>query len=102
MFNEVETPRENITTEIQEEDEEHQFFFQSNVDDLTIAYTDQDDDGNPVGLNTSLTTGEPSSGSITIILRHEPNKTASGVSSGDIANAGGETDIEVVFPIDVE
>ena len=102
LFNEVETPRENITTEIQEEDEEHQFFFKSNVDDLTIAYTDQDDDGNPVGLNTSLTTGEPSSGSITIILRHEPNKTASGVSSGDIANAGGETDIEVVFPIDVE
>ncbi|HBK71516.1 MAG TPA: type 1 periplasmic binding fold superfamily protein, partial [Flavobacteriaceae bacterium] len=36
------------------------------------------------------------------ILRHEPNKSASGVSDGDITNAGGETDIEVIFNITVQ
>ena len=40
--------------------------------------------------------------SYTITLRHEPAKTATGVSGGDITNAGGETDIEVVFDVTVE
>jgi len=102
LLNETVSPTESITEEIEDEDEEHQFFFQSNISDLNIAYNDQDADGNPVGLNSILTTGAAASGSITIILRHEPNKTASSVSDGDITNAGGETDIEVMFPIDVQ
>jgi len=102
LLNETVSPTESITEEIEDEDEEHQFFFRSNISDLNIAYNDQDADGNPVGLNSILTTGAAASGSITIILRHEPNKTASSVSDGDITNAGGETDIEVMFPIDVQ
>ena len=38
-----------------------------------------------------MTTGEPSEGLVTIILRHLPDKFASGVSDGDISNAGGES-----------
>ena len=34
-------------------------------------------------------------GQFTVTLRHEPDKSAQGVSAGDITNAGGETDIEV-------
>ncbi len=103
LLNESITPTENITEEIEEEDEAHQFFFQTSISDLSIIYGDQDADGNPVGLSSTLNTGgTTSSGSLTIILRHEPNKSASGVSDGDIANAGGETDIEVTFPIDVQ
>ncbi len=102
LLNESETPEENITEEIEEGDEEHQFFFQSDVSNLTIAYSDQDANGNPIGLTSTLTTGAAESGTITIILRHEPNKSASGVSDGDITNAGGETDIEVTFPVDVQ
>ena len=102
LLNEAESPVENITEEIEEEDEEHQFFFQSNISNLAIAYTDEDADGNPVGLNSTLTTGAAAAGSITIILRHEPNKSASGVSDGDVTNAGGETDIEVTFSVDVQ
>ena len=36
------------------------------------------------------------------MLRHEPDKSAAGVSSGDITNAGGETDIEVSFNVIIE
>jgi len=102
LLNETETPAGDITEEIEEEDEEHQFFFQSNIAGLSIAYGDSDADGNPIGLSSSLTTGASGSGTVTVTLRHEPDKSASGVSDGDISNAGGETDIEVSFPIEVQ
>jgi hypothetical protein len=102
LLNESETPVEDITIEIREEDEEHQFFFQSSLADLTIGYNDQDADGNPIGLSSTITTGAAGTGNITIILRHEPSKSAANVSDGDITNAGGETDIEVTFPVDIQ
>ncbi len=102
LLNELESPAEIITEEIEEEDEDHQFFFQSSISDLTIAYGDQDADGNPVGLSSTLSTGAAGSGTITITLRHEPNKSGEEVSNGIITNAGGETDIEVIFPIEVQ
>lgn len=102
LLNESESPSENITEEIEAEDDEHQFFFATTVSNLSVGYTDQDDNGNPIGLTTTMTTGDAATGTITIILRHQPDKSASGVSSGDISNAGGETDIEVTFPISVQ
>jgi hypothetical protein len=35
-------------------------------------------------------------------LRHLPNKSETGVSSGDITNAGGTTDAQAIFPITVQ
>ena len=102
LLNETEDPAEDVTVEIAEEDDEHQFFFSTTVAGLSVGYTDQDDDGNPIGLASSLTTGAAGTGNLTVILRHEPNKDGAGVSDGDIAEAGGETDIEVTFPIDVQ
>ena len=102
LLNEAGSPVEDITEEVQAEGDEHQFFFQSTVDGLIISYSDQDGDGNPVGLKTIITTGAAASGNLTIILRHEPVKDAAGVSAGDITNAQGETDIQVTFPIDVQ
>lgn len=102
LLNEQETPAEDITVEIQDEDEEHQFFFTSTTTGVSVSYKDQDGDGNPIGLQTELTTGSAAMGELTIVLRHEPNKTATGVAGGDITNAGGETDIEVTFDIDVQ
>lgn len=103
LKNESETPAESITEEIAEEDLEHQFFFSTAGGlDLTVAYGDQDSAGNPLGLATTITTGATSTGTLTVILRHEPAKDASGVSTGDITNAGGETDIEVTFDVVIQ
>lgn len=102
LLNESEDPSEDITEEIMEQDEEHQFFFSSTVPGVSISYNDADPMGNPIGLSTTLTTGDAGSGTLTVTLRHEPNKTAEGVSGGDISNAGGETDMEVAFSIDVQ
>lgn len=102
LLNETEDPAESITEEIDEEDDEHQFFFSSTITDLEVVYADTDGDGNPVGLATTLTTSAAGSGTLTITLRHEPEKSATGVASGDITSAGGETDISVTFTITVE
>lgn len=98
----VEGVTENISEEVAEEDLEHQFFFATTVAGLTVSYSDTDPEGNPVGLATEVVTGEAGSGTLTVTLRHEPNKSASGVAGGDITNAGGETDIEVEFAVVVE
>ncbi len=102
ILNETESPAESITEEIEEEDADHQFFFSTTISDLVVTYDDADDDGNPVGLATSLTTGAAGSGTLTVTLKHEPDKSASGVSEGDMTNAGGETDISVTWTITVE
>lgn len=102
FFNEQEVPVDDITAEVREEDEEHQLFYQSDLPGLTIDYNDQDANGDPLGLITVITTAGPGTGNITVILRHEPDKSASGVSNGDITNAGGETDIQVSFPVEVQ
>ncbi|WP_235298001.1 type 1 periplasmic binding fold superfamily protein [Portibacter marinus] len=102
LLNEAETPAEDITQEIQEEAEEHQFFFQSEIEDLEFVYIDQDENGFPIGLNTRISTGNPDTGQIIITLKHEPNKAGDGVSDGNLLNAGGETDIEIRFPVTIQ
>lgn len=99
LFNEAEDPAEELTQEIFTEAEEHQFFFSSTLSDVVLAYDDQDANGHPLGLQFTLTTGEAGSGEMTIILKHEPNKSAAGVADGDPTEAGGETDIEVTFDL---
>jgi hypothetical protein len=93
LLNETESPAEDITEEIKEEEDEHEFFYTTTVAGLAIEKTDVDDDGNPVGLETSVIPGGAGSGSITIVLKHEPTKPNDGTSS----DAGGSTDIEVTF-----
>ena len=102
LLNESVNPAEDITVEVQEEAEEHQFFFQNNISGLSIAYTDEDENGHPIGLSSKITTTGSGSGTITVTLRHEPIKTAAGVSNGDITNADGATDIEVTFNVVVQ
>lgn len=102
LLNEAEDPAEDITLEIEEEDEDHQFFFLSSIADLNVDYTDEDSNSMPVGLGSTLTTGAAGTGTLSITLIHMPTKSATGVADGDITNADGETDIEVTFPINVQ
>jgi hypothetical protein len=103
LLNEQDVPADTTSNEIWDENTEHEFFFRTSGGlDLSVAYEDQDPDGNPVGLESRVTTGSPSSGKLTITLRHQPDKFAPGASEGDITNAGGETDIEVQFDVVVK
>jgi hypothetical protein len=101
LLNEAGDPVEDITEEVEEEATVHQFFFEVTGAALTWTYADTDVNGKPIGLRTSwdAPAGPASSGSLKVTLRHEPDKNAPGVSDGDITNAGGETDLEVTFPV---
>lgn len=103
FLNETETPTEDITEEVEEEADEHQVFFVVGSGlNLTYAYGDQDGNGNPLGLAGTVTTGNASTGTMDVVLVHEPNKSATGVAAGDPTNAGGEEDVRVTFTVTIQ
>lgn len=101
FLNESKTPAEDVTEEIEELAAEHQIFYQVPATLGTFVYKDKDKNNGPVGLEFTYTTKEPTTGNLVVTLRHKPNKAASGVVNGNIANAGGSTDIAVSFPVKV-
>jgi|SRR5690606_1678967 len=102
LLNESVSPVEDMTSEILAEAVDHQFFFMSGGVTMIHAYNDNDVNGNPVGILNKFSTGDPGSGTLKVILRHRPDKGAPGVSNGVITQAGGETDLEVVFPLIIQ
>ncbi|MBW1298905.1 type 1 periplasmic binding fold superfamily protein [Aquimarina litoralis] len=105
LLNETETPAENVNEEIEEEADEHQFFYDvASTLNATTAYTDTEADyppnmgTNPVGITFSLVTTDASTGSLTVTLRHEPKKP----NDGTLADAGGDTDIAQSFDLTIQ
>ena len=89
---------EDITQEVIEEADEHQVFYTVGEGlNITTTYLDSDSNGNPLGVSITLETGEASSGSLTVTLRHEPVKPNDGLES-----AGGETDISTSFDVSIQ
>ena len=98
FLNETEDPAEDITQEVIEEADEHQVFYTVGEGlNITTTYLDSDSNGNPLGVSITLETGEASSGSLTVTLRHEPVKPNDGLES-----AGGETDISTSFDVSIQ
>lgn len=103
--NEAVNPLVDITPEIIAEGVDHQIFYQKTGALNAFTYGTEasnfDTNGKPVGLQSVFMTAGVATGNLKITLRHEPNKSAANVASGDISNAGGATDAEVTFPISV-
>jgi len=97
---------EDITQEILTEAAAHQFFFLGQVFDssfFSIQYADAG--GIALGLKTIVTvsssTGTNNS-NMRVVLRHDLNKNFPGASNPTFANfaqAGGETDLDITFPV---
>lgn len=98
LLNETETPAEDITEEVAEESDEHQFLFDTTGAIASLEYSDQDSNGNPIGIEFSLTTGDAGNATLQITLRHEPKKP----NDGTLSDAGGETDIAQTFSLVVQ
>ncbi|MDR7211566.1 type 1 periplasmic binding fold superfamily protein [Flavobacterium piscis] len=103
--NELADPAEDITPEIVAEGTDHQIFYQKtgtlNSFTYGTAASNFDSNGKVIGLQSVFVTTGEASGNLMITLRHEPNKNAANVATGDITNAGGSTDAEVTFTISV-
>ncbi|MDH5597583.1 MAG: hypothetical protein OEY34_00580 [Cyclobacteriaceae bacterium] len=93
LLNESVTPTVDITPEITLEGESHQIFYEYVGTGLPVFnYLDFDKNNKPIGVKKLLYTEFAGSGTLTVTLRHLPDKNAEGVSNGDITNAGGATD----------
>ena len=104
---------EDIGAEIAEEADEHQFFFafsndafanptgDGNIDNASdaINYNDSDENGNPLGMNTSWETSSSalSGGSFTVRLQHQP-----GVKTASSGANDGDSDFNLTFVLNIE
>jgi len=122
ILNELEDPAEDVTPEITDESEEHQFFFTGSAvegpatgaNDAAVvahAYADLDENGLPIGLSNTFTTLAIGAGELTVTLRHMPPESdqavkveglAETVAEGGFGAIGGANDIEVTFNLEVE
>ena len=104
IWNELEDPAEEVTPEILEEALEHQMFvYGSAVDgpasdsaDAVVLhdYVDMDADGNPLGLENTITTIESGTGVFSLLLRHMPYQDGNSVKTSTLADdflASGES-----------
>ena len=113
IFNNLETPGEDIGAEILEEDNEHKFFYSfsnnafaspsgnGNIDAVSdpLTYNDVDENGNAVGLSTSWATPSSvlSGGAFTTRLQHQPDVKTSTSGAND-----GDTDFELSFVLNIQ
>lgn len=112
--NNLETPGEDITEEILEEDHEHQFFYSfsnnafasplgnGNIDNGSdpLNYSDVDDNNNPVGLSTEWETSatQITGGTFTIRLQHQPD----GIKTSTSDATDGDSDFNLQFVLNIE
>ena len=104
VLDETKTPPENVSAAILTEAVDHQFFYQKTGTLPMFTYTpiataanNFDSNGKPLGFKTTFVTTTAATGALKVTLRHDGNKSAAGVASGDITNATGATDFEVTF-----
>ncbi|MEK6477681.1 hypothetical protein WJR50_09105 [Catalinimonas sp. 4WD22] len=104
---------ESITEEVREEGDEHMFFFSwteglftdpsgdgnigSDERDDPLNYEDEDDDGQPIGLETQWTTGDAADGTFRVILAHQPD-----IKSATSTSEDGTTDVDITWDITIE
>ena len=93
---------EDVGAEIAEEDaEDHEIFYITDVAGIQITTTDVDEKSNPLGFDTDITTGAAGTGILTISLVHEGKKPNDGTVA-DALSGEGTTDIEQAFNVTVE
>lgn len=103
---------EDITEEVEEESDEHMFFFEfteglfsspegnGNVDsrDDAVNYLDEDVNGLDLGLVTAwITAGAGESGEFRVVLKHQP-----GIKSETSESSDGESDVDITWDIEIQ
>lgn len=90
---------EDVTEEVENEGTDHELFFvPSPADLLTVTKTDRDANNRPIGLESTIQTGAAQSGTLRVVLKHQPG----GLKSDNSNINTGETDIDVTYNIAVQ
>ena len=98
ILDETKTPPDTVSNVIKQRENIHLFvFFPSANLMLTDSITDRDTNIPPLpfGLQSQIKTAAASSGSLRVVLRHQPN-----VKNGTYAP--GSTDLDVTYPVNIK
>jgi hypothetical protein len=98
ILDETKSPADTISNEIEEEANDHLFIYTPASADVTVTITDVDTNTPtplPLGLQTKWKTMAASTGTVQIVLRHQPD-----VKDGTYAP--GETDIDLTFQVVIQ
>ncbi|MHC2990643.1 hypothetical protein OB13_03240 [Pontibacter sp. HJ8] len=94
LSDESKTPPVDITPEVKNEGKDHELFYTYTAatgGNVTVEKTDKDVNNRAIGLAATITTGDAGTGTMKIVLKHQPN----GLKSGDATK--GDTDVDVTF-----
>jgi hypothetical protein len=120
FWNDLADPAEEITPEVLEEGDHHQVFFTGSgvmgpataeVESAVLehAYADEDANGDPIGLENTVT-ADVGTAELIVTLRHLPpendvavktSTTAAEVATGGFDAIGGENDFQGTFDVSV-
>ena len=102
VYDDTKSPIMDITEEIAEESDVHLFVYKTTPAALlTTTILDKDKNGLPVGLSASvLTQSTAGTGKLNLLLKHQPELNGVKVKTGQ--EAGGSTDIDLSFDVEVK
>jgi hypothetical protein len=102
VYDDTKSPIADITEEIAEESDVHLFVYKTTPAALlTTTILDKDKNGLPIGLSASvLTQSTAGTGKLNLLLKHQPELNGVKVKTGQ--EAGGSTDIDLLFDVEVK
>jgi YD repeat-containing protein len=86
----------DITEEVEQEGEDHQVYYTA-TGNLTVSNLNNDSKGLPLGTRATFTTTAAGIGTLKVVLKHKPGSKAAGDQE-----TKGETDVEVIFPVQIQ
>lgn len=95
LLDETKTPVDTISQEVSQEGQDHLFCFSSANVNTSIKRTDLDINNLEIGLHSTWYTGAISSGTMQIVLRHQPD-----IKTGSCAL--GASDVDILFQCTVQ
>lgn len=95
LLNETATPAEDIKEEVEEESADHLFVYKP-TGNLSVTITDTDANGLPIGLKALGVTTGAGTGTLQLILRHQPDGAKDGTE------APGSTDADATFGLTIQ
>lgn len=99
VLDESKNPAEDITTEIEEESDEHLFVYTPTPTSLmTVTRTDKDSRNYEIGLTASAVVGAAGTGKLQVVLYHQPPQNGTPIKDG---TAKGSTDFSAEFEVTV-
>lgn len=95
LLNETASPVDTISNEVLEEATDHLFCFSPSGTSASVTITDLDANSLPIGLLSKWKTTTTGTGTMQIVLKHQPDVKDGSCTPGD-------TDIDVNFQVEIQ